>query len=289
MDEDEIHTNHHHSEFSSTKPCNGGTSHINSVGPNAIALATSVHELLECLVTTFSKYCENKFFIEPIEFISSDGKSNIYPDLSVYNMEVCLSYITGLIGVSLEAEEVIILLLHISGVILPVSMEEVKQIVFCVSPCKAPSPHGFQPIFYRTYWDIVSNEKNLVTAQISCPIQAARITLIVAKEATDRHGQRLATSSVISGDEHNSNEISIFCDGLHHRWWLKKTSSPIVHGDMDTTHVPSLQVLFKDEGILPAKALCDKLREISVVKLISSSSMLPSKLLNEKSTKAKAM
>jgi len=40
--------------------------------------------------------------------ISSDGKSHIYPDLSVYNMEVSLSYITGLIGVSLEAEEVII-------------------------------------------------------------------------------------------------------------------------------------------------------------------------------------
>ena len=40
--------------------------------------------------------------------ISSDGKSHIYPDLSVYNMEVSLSYITGLIGVSLEAEKVII-------------------------------------------------------------------------------------------------------------------------------------------------------------------------------------
>lgn len=40
--------------------------------------------------------------------ISSDGKSHIYPDLSVYNMEVSLSYINGLIGVSLEAEEVTI-------------------------------------------------------------------------------------------------------------------------------------------------------------------------------------
>ncbi|KAL5183201.1 Phenylalanine--tRNA ligase beta subunit, cytoplasmic [Glycine soja] len=55
---------------------------------------------------TFSEYCENKFVIEPVEVISSDGKSNIYPDLSVYNMEVSLSYINGLIGVSLEAEEV---------------------------------------------------------------------------------------------------------------------------------------------------------------------------------------
>lgn len=40
--------------------------------------------------------------------ISADGRSEIYPDLSVYNMEVSLSYINGLIGVSLEAEEVII-------------------------------------------------------------------------------------------------------------------------------------------------------------------------------------
>ncbi|KHN06531.1 Putative phenylalanine--tRNA ligase beta subunit, partial [Glycine soja] len=46
------------------------------------------------------------FVIEPVEVISSDGKSNIYPDLSVYNMEVSLSYINGLIGVSLEVEEV---------------------------------------------------------------------------------------------------------------------------------------------------------------------------------------
>lgn len=64
-------------------------------------------------VTAFSEYCADKFVIEPVEVISSDGKSNIYPDLSVYNMEVSLSYITGLIGVSLEAEEVIILLLHV--------------------------------------------------------------------------------------------------------------------------------------------------------------------------------
>ena len=56
MDEDEIHANHHHSEFSSTKPRNGGTSNINSVGPNGIAPATSVHELLECPVCTNSMY-----------------------------------------------------------------------------------------------------------------------------------------------------------------------------------------------------------------------------------------
>lgn len=58
MDEDEIqHHNlhphpHHHSAFSSTKPRNGAT----NMGPNAIAPATSVHELLECPVCTNSMY-----------------------------------------------------------------------------------------------------------------------------------------------------------------------------------------------------------------------------------------
>ncbi|RDY10186.1 Phenylalanine--tRNA ligase beta subunit, cytoplasmic, partial [Mucuna pruriens] len=67
---------------------------------------TKAKIVLNTMVTAFSEYCENKFVIEPVEVISSDGKSHTYPDLSVYNMEVSLSYITGLIGVSLEAEEV---------------------------------------------------------------------------------------------------------------------------------------------------------------------------------------
>lgn len=41
--------------------------------------------------------------------IYSDGRSFVYPDLSVYNMEVPLSYITGTIGVSLEAEKVFLI------------------------------------------------------------------------------------------------------------------------------------------------------------------------------------
>ena len=58
-------------------------------------------------MTTFSEYCEKKFEIEPVEVVYSDGKSYIYPDLSVYIMEVSLSYITSLIGVPLEADEVL--------------------------------------------------------------------------------------------------------------------------------------------------------------------------------------
>ncbi|XP_057416186.1 phenylalanine--tRNA ligase beta subunit, cytoplasmic [Lotus japonicus] len=67
---------------------------------------TKAKIVLNTMVTAFSEFCENKFVIEPVEVINSEGKSEIYPDLSVYNMEVSLSYINGLIGVSLEAEEV---------------------------------------------------------------------------------------------------------------------------------------------------------------------------------------
>ncbi|KAH1248542.1 Phenylalanine--tRNA ligase beta subunit, cytoplasmic [Glycine max] len=84
---------------------NGAHSAITLETKNVFIECTAT-DLTKAKVTAFSEYCENKFVIEPVEVISSDGKSNIYPDLSVYNMEVSLSYITGLIGVSLEAEEV---------------------------------------------------------------------------------------------------------------------------------------------------------------------------------------
>lgn len=66
--------------------------------------------VLNTMVTAFSVYCKNKFEIEPVEVIGSDGNSCNYPDLSEYTMEVHLSYITDLIGVSLEAEKAIQLL-----------------------------------------------------------------------------------------------------------------------------------------------------------------------------------
>ncbi|XP_062116866.1 phenylalanine--tRNA ligase beta subunit, cytoplasmic [Humulus lupulus] len=71
---------------------------------------TKAKIVLNTVVTAFSAYCEKKFEIEPVEVTYSDGKSFIYPDLSIYNMEVPLSYINGAIGVSLEAEEVTSLL-----------------------------------------------------------------------------------------------------------------------------------------------------------------------------------
>ncbi|KAK1554733.1 hypothetical protein Q3G72_016530 [Acer saccharum] len=71
---------------------------------------TKAKIVLNTMVTTFSEYCKRKYEVEPVEVIYSDGRSYVCPDLSVYNMEVPLPYISGSIGVSLEAEEVTSLL-----------------------------------------------------------------------------------------------------------------------------------------------------------------------------------
>ncbi|KAK1551612.1 hypothetical protein Q3G72_001263 [Acer saccharum] len=71
---------------------------------------TKAKTVLNTMVTTFSEYCKRKYEVEPVEVIYSDGRSYVCPDLSVYNMEVPLPYISGSIGVSLEAEEVTCLL-----------------------------------------------------------------------------------------------------------------------------------------------------------------------------------
>uniref|UniRef100_A0A7N2MT95 phenylalanine--tRNA ligase n=1 Tax=Quercus lobata TaxID=97700 RepID=A0A7N2MT95_QUELO len=63
--------------------------------------------VLNVMAKMLSEYCERKFEIEPVEVIYCDGKSYIYPDLSVYNMGVSLSNITGAIGVPLVVDEVI--------------------------------------------------------------------------------------------------------------------------------------------------------------------------------------
>lgn len=67
---------------------------------------TKAKIVLNTMVTMFSVYCKQKFEVEPVEVVNSDGKSNVYPDLSHYHMEVPLSYISGIVGVSLEAEKV---------------------------------------------------------------------------------------------------------------------------------------------------------------------------------------
>ncbi|KAK6921108.1 tRNA synthetase, B5-domain [Dillenia turbinata] len=67
---------------------------------------TKAKIVLNTMVTMFSLYCKRKFEVEPVEVVYSDGKSEVYPDLSVYKMEVPLAYISGYIGTSLEPDQV---------------------------------------------------------------------------------------------------------------------------------------------------------------------------------------
>lgn len=71
---------------------------------------TKAKIVLNTMVTMFSMYCETKFEVEPVEVISPDEKSVIYPDLSIWNLEMDLSYISRSIGVPLKETEVISLL-----------------------------------------------------------------------------------------------------------------------------------------------------------------------------------
>lgn len=71
---------------------------------------TKAKIVLNTMVTMFSMYCETKFEVEPVEVISPDEKSVIYPDLSIWNLEIDLPYISRSIGVPLKENEVIILL-----------------------------------------------------------------------------------------------------------------------------------------------------------------------------------
>lgn len=40
----------------------------------------------------------------------------------------------------------------------PVSVQEVRNVVFSMNPYKAPGQDGFQPIIYKKYWHIVGSE-----------------------------------------------------------------------------------------------------------------------------------
>jgi len=67
---------------------------------------TKAKIVLNTMVTMFSQYSNPQFEVEPVEVISPDGKSAIYPDLSLRTFEVDMAYINGTIGTSLQAQEV---------------------------------------------------------------------------------------------------------------------------------------------------------------------------------------
>lgn len=54
----------------------------------------------------FSVYCERKFEVEPVRVTYDNRRSFVCPDLSLYHINVPLSYITSLVGVNLQADKV---------------------------------------------------------------------------------------------------------------------------------------------------------------------------------------
>ncbi|KAI5668191.1 hypothetical protein M9H77_18044 [Catharanthus roseus] len=67
---------------------------------------TKANIVLNTMVTMFSVYCKRKFEVEPVKVIYPDGRSFVYPDLSVYHMDVPLPYIMSIVGVHLQENEV---------------------------------------------------------------------------------------------------------------------------------------------------------------------------------------
>lgn len=54
----------------------------------------------------FSQCSSPQFEVEPVEVVTADGKSKLYPDLSLRTFEVDMAYINRTIGTSLTAKEV---------------------------------------------------------------------------------------------------------------------------------------------------------------------------------------
>lgn len=84
---------------------------------------TKAKIVLNTMVTMFSEYCERKYEVEPVEVVYPDERTMefkspedihshraTYPDLSLTNFKATISEITGRIGISLTAAEVIPLL-----------------------------------------------------------------------------------------------------------------------------------------------------------------------------------
>lgn len=67
---------------------------------------TKAKIVLNTMVTMFSQYSSPQFEVEPVEVVTADGKSILYPDLSLRTFEVDMAYINRTIGTSLTAKEV---------------------------------------------------------------------------------------------------------------------------------------------------------------------------------------
>ncbi|KAJ3345073.1 hypothetical protein HDU83_004440 [Entophlyctis luteolus] len=71
---------------------------------------TKAKVVLNTVVTMFSEYCKEKFTVEPVEVVQTDGTSTLYPDLSLRKFETTETYINKLIGTSIPRDKMLTLL-----------------------------------------------------------------------------------------------------------------------------------------------------------------------------------
>ncbi|KAL6941922.1 phenylalanine--tRNA ligase subunit beta [Hanseniaspora vineae] len=68
---------------------------------------TKAEIVLNQLVAMFSRYCDDKFTVEPVEVVSEhNGESRITPNFALRQMSVSKKYINGALGLSLSSEEI---------------------------------------------------------------------------------------------------------------------------------------------------------------------------------------
>ncbi|CAI5487307.1 unnamed protein product [Closterium sp. Naga37s-1] len=67
---------------------------------------TKAKIVLNTVVTMFSEFCENKFEVEPVEVVSTEGQVAVYPQMEERDVETSVGYINKAIGVDLKAEEI---------------------------------------------------------------------------------------------------------------------------------------------------------------------------------------
>ncbi|KAJ3132948.1 hypothetical protein HK100_004787 [Physocladia obscura] len=71
---------------------------------------TKAKVVLNTVVTMFSEYCKEQFTVETVEVVSADGKSAVYPDLSMRKFETTKDYINKLIGTDIPRDKMLTLL-----------------------------------------------------------------------------------------------------------------------------------------------------------------------------------
>ncbi|CAI7897729.1 unnamed protein product [Closterium sp. NIES-54] len=67
---------------------------------------TKAKIVLNTVVTMFSEFCDNKFEVEPVEVVSTEGQVAVYPQMEERDVETSVGYINKSIGVDLQAEEI---------------------------------------------------------------------------------------------------------------------------------------------------------------------------------------